>query len=267
MKLFIESLLAIVVSMYPAWDATVEHSESVKEETAPPLDYLKGLPPLRERQGQTADQFSDLSPTQCRRRMKRVKERLKMFEFGKPQRGVAVPMRIKGPISGLRFRLPPTNSAFSILDCRQALLWRQEAVSLASMGFKSIHIGNFYRKGARLPKKKSRKSQHAYGLAADIIGLSLHDGRFIGVEDHFYGKLGEPVCGPLAKIHSPAAGENISIEQALDFKERATYLRNLVCSWARNGVFHHILTPNYNAAHFNHLHVDIKRSNDWFMVK
>jgi hypothetical protein len=36
-------------------------------------------------------------------------------------------------------------------------------------------------------------------------------------------------------------------------------LRNIVCAIARTGFFHHMLTPNYNQAHENHLHFDIKR--------
>jgi hypothetical protein len=36
-------------------------------------------------------------------------------------------------------------------------------------------------------------------------------------------------------------------------------LRNIVCAAARAGLFHHVLTPNYDAAHRDHLHLDIKR--------
>ena len=34
---------------------------------------------------------------------------------------------------------------------------------------------------------------------------------------------------------------------------------DLVCDVAQSGLFTYMLTPNYNQAHHDHLHVDIKR--------
>ena len=37
-----------------------------------------------------------------------------------------------------------------------------------------------------------------------------------------------------------------------------------VCAVAREGIFHYLLTPNFNVAHRNHLHLDIKRGlKEW----
>jgi hypothetical protein len=33
----------------------------------------------------------------------------------------------------------------------------------------------------------------------------------------------------------------------------------VICDVARSGLFHHILTPNHDAAHKNHFHLDIAR--------
>jgi hypothetical protein len=117
----------------------------------------------------------------------------------------------------------------------------------------AVRIDNFYRPRAKLPQGHGKKSQHAYGLAADVVSFTLDDGRVLDVERDFHGRLGEPVCGPGAFL------------EPLD--DAATRLRNLVCELGRGGYFHHMLTPNHDAAHRNHLHLDIKRDNQWFSVE
>jgi hypothetical protein len=38
-----------------------------------------------------------------------------------------------------------------------------------------------------------------------------------------------------------------------------------VCDIVRSGLFHHVLTPSYDAAHRDHLHLDIKREG-WAVI-
>src|SRR5690606_10996196 len=114
-----------------------------------------------------------------------------------------------------------------------------------------------YRNAARI--RKGRKSQHAYGLAADVVSVTLDDGRQLDVKEDFFGRRGEPPCGPEAAVHPPRGAP---IEQT----DEAIRLRNLVCELARSGAFHHILTPNYNHAHESHLHLDLQRDNTYFSV-
>lgn len=80
------------------------------------------------------------------------------------------------------------------------------------------------------------------------------------VERDFLGEIGKPVCGPKARIEARPDSDWQQIA-------RAVRLRNLVCEWGRMGAFHHILTPNYDRAHQNHLHLDLQRDNEWFSLR
>jgi hypothetical protein len=121
-----------------------------------------------------------------------------------------------------------------------------------------LRIDNFYRDRARIGR--GRRSQHAYGLAADIVSITLRDGREMSVLDDFLGQRGDPVCGPEARIRPRKDSTDDQIDKAIRF-------RNFVCELGRMGAFHHILTPNYNRAHENHLHLDLKRDNKWFSLQ
>ena len=107
-----------------------------------------------------------------------------------------------------------------------------------------VRVDNMYRPKAHLPGKK-KPSQHSYGLAIDLTRLKLSDGTELIVERDFDGAIGEPVCGKEAR-------EGLGKE--------AGKLRDLICDIARAELFHHILTPNHDAAHRDHFHLDIARN-------
>jgi hypothetical protein len=73
------------------------------------------------------------------------------------------------------------------------------------------------------------------------------------VEHDFLPTLGAPVCGDAAALGTVTDG--------------AILLRNLVCEVGREELFHHILTPNYDAAHADHFHLDIKRGARELVVR
>jgi hypothetical protein len=163
-----------------------------------------------------------------------------------------------GTLGEITFQVPPPKTMFGLLDCRQALLWIQLFPLLKEHKIAKIRIDNFYRDGARI-NRRGKKSQHSYGLAADIVALTLEDGRELDVFSDFLGRQGEPPCGPKAAIYARK-------ETGPEERAEAVLLRNFVCELARTGAFHHILTPIHDTALENHLHVDLKRDNTWFSV-
>src|SRR5690606_37548004 len=69
----------------------------------------------------------------------------------------------------------------------------------------------------------------------------------------FHGTIGVPPCGPKSPpVELPSEG---------------VLLREIVCRVAREGVFHHLLTPNFTRAHLNHLPVDIKRDARGYLLR
>ncbi len=194
---------------------------------------------------------ANLSEGDCRNRLK--ESELPFERHRGPAKGIANPVRVVAPIHGVTFQVPPKSTSFGLLDCRLALTLEDFARVLSEHDVVQVRIDNFYRRGARLPTKRHRRSQHAYGLAADVVSFTLRDGRVLDIEADWHGDRGQAVCGETSAV--------------ADEDEKGVLLRNLVCAIARTGMFHHILTPNYDRAHRNHLHLDIKRDNAWFSVR
>ena len=106
----------------------------------------------------------------------------------------------------------------------------------------AVLVDNFYRRRARLPD--GRAAAHAYGLAADVYGFKLRDGTELIVERDWHGSWRASSARRVASStdrRKPRAAQP-------GVRHRAE-------------LFHHILTPNYNEAHENHLHLDIKRGD------
>jgi hypothetical protein len=138
------------------------------------------------------------------------------------------------------------------MDCRLVVLLEPFAKVLAQQGVTAVHVGSSYRPRARLAGK-SKASQHAYGLALDIMALTFKDGVMLELGQAWQGAIGEPVCGPEAKLERPTPV--------------AVRLRDVACAVARAGIFHRVLTPNYDAAHTSHFHFDIARDVKTFVVR
>jgi len=187
-------------------------------------------------------ELANLSPGACRKQLRA--DSLPVKARRGRAAGVATPLLITGPMHGVRFATPPASTPFGVLDCRLALTLDRLAALLAQHDVVAVQVDNFHRPKARLPGRRKR-SQHAYGLAADITAFRLGDGRRLVVERDWHAAIGDPVCGPDAVMTEPT--------------DASIALRNLLCAVARAGLFHHLLTPSFDAAHRNHFHFDIKR--------
>ncbi len=190
-----------------------------------------------------ATRFAELSPAACRLELRRLGASVKAARSA--TNGVAIPMRLSGPLGNIQFQTPNAKSPFGLFDARLALALEKLAAILVKNNVVAVHIDNFYRPKAHLPHTR-KKSQHAYGLAADITEFTLHDGQVLNVERDWSGRIGAPVCGTGTKA-DPSA--------------KATLLRRIVCQVHEAGIFHHLLTPNFNQAHKNHFHFDIRNGD------
>ena len=218
----------------------------------PPQSFQQPLPPPDSSAwaNATARRIANLSPSRCRAELR--KRNLPVKRVGGNTRGVATPVRITGPIHDVRFLGPGERSVYGILDCRLALILDDLAPVLARHDVAAVRFDNTYRRSAHLPGKR-KPSQHAYGLAMDIRGFALSDGRFLSAETSWHGARGDPACGPDA-VPSDASDDTLQ-------------LRNIVCDIAKAGLFHHMLTPNFDAAHHNHFHFDIQRDGNRIIIR
>jgi hypothetical protein len=224
--------------------------ESPEPPPAPEQHYAFNDPLPGEDIAKTpAMRYATLSPAACPRelRSRKLGARAVHGNF----RGIANPERLAAPLHGVHFVAPGSRSQFGVLDCRLALALDDFAAILEQNDVIEIRVDNFYRARAHLPGKKRKKSQHAYGLAADVTAFGLRDGRTLEVGRDWHAAIGAPVCGPDARVEDPS--------------DEAIRLRNIVCEAVRAGVFHHILTPSFNKAHATHLHLDIAR-DAWAII-
>ena len=93
-------------------------------------------------------------------------------------------------------------------------------------------------------------TRHPAGLAIDVALLKKRDGQWISVARDFGGKIGAKTCGDGVRTADTPEGRE---------------LRSLVCEANDLGVFTYVLTPNFNAAHYDHFHMEIRPTVKWFM--
>jgi hypothetical protein len=101
------------------------------------------------------------------------------------------------------------------------------------------------------PSEGQTTSRHPAGLAIDVGAFRRKDGKVLSIGSHFQGHIGAKTCGQGAA--SPDGAE-------------ARALRAIVCEAAEARLFTYVLSPNFNYAHRDHLHMEIKGGVPWMIV-
>lgn len=174
------------------------------------------------------------------------------WEPGPALQGVSDPVVARTPIVGVEYRYVANAEGRAELtaDCNliralaesAGILRRRGVVELADIGIYNYRcIG-----GGTPPDCPSGVSQHAYATAIDIAGYTDAGGTFYSVNDDWViDPEGEATCA------APTEGE------------RDQFLHEIICAQKAAGVWNIVLTPNYNAAHRNHFHVDLSPGSDF----
>ena len=197
-----------------------------------------------------AMRLANLSEQACRHEL--AQRKLAFEPAERAASGIAVPVRVTGPVRGVRFVTARAPSPFGLLDCRLALALDELAGVLEPLGVREVNVGSMYREGAHIAHRPGRRSQHSYGLAADVVSLRLASGELLQPEHDWHAAIGDAACGPDAVMATPDA--------------RAIALRDVYCAVARSRIFHHMLGPSANQAHRDHLHFDLQRDTRYRSV-
>jgi len=174
-------------------------------------------------------------------------------------RGVLAPVRLAGPLHGVTFRtaLPAAERASSpweIVDCRLALSLDDFAAQLAEHDVVEVVHYSVYRPPSTSWPPGKVASRHPGALAIDAATFVKKDGRTLAIERDFHGRIGAATCGHAGASPSPATAE-------------AKELRRIVCDAADAKLFNVELTPDFNWAHRNHLHLELTAGVRWFVVR
>lgn len=130
-----------------------------------------------------------------------------------------------------------------------------------------------WRPPSRMWPEGKLAARHPGGLAIDpyrFVKKRVGDGfaeEWLDVERDFVGRRGVPVCGEGARATGKprAAGRGAGSSPPADAAARE--LRSIVCEAADQHIFTSILTPNYDRAHKNHLHLEVTPGVQWHLVR
>ncbi len=216
----------------------------------PPTDYSIFAVP----QSSPAPGYAALDQESCEAEL-----RSRRIDFARAEDtpGVRAPIRLKGPLHGVSIHstLPPAvrvRSRSDLVDCRLALSLDDFASSLSERGIIEVLTLSAYRTRAeRGCTPKYEGEQHCAALAVDVGSFRRRDGTVLDVERDFHGRVGTLTCRNDARPtpETPSARE----------------LWDIACN-AAGKTFLVVLTPNWNAEHKNHLHLELT-THDWVLVR
>lgn len=148
--------------------------------------------------------------------------------------GIATGVRVTGELGGVRYE------AYSgkplILDCSLVYSLAHAGRFLAAAGVERVTYSSAY--SIRNIRGTSRPSSHSFGLAIDVHSFHTADAVFVVRDDYEQG-LGDNV---------DCVGDPLTRGGAL--------LRTLACQLSRSELFRIVLTPDYDAGHYNHYHLE-----------
>jgi hypothetical protein len=173
-----------------------------------------------------------------------------------PMPGVRAPIRLMGPLHGVTIHstLPPearATSAFEILDARLAIALDDFAALLEKHDIVELVHYTMYRPPAELPADPAKQIRHPAGLAIDVGAFKKRDGRWLAIGPHWPSAIGQKTCGAGAREH---------------WAREARELVSVICEAMDQRIFHFMLTPDFDAAHADHVHLEIKPGARWFIV-
>lgn len=178
------------------------------------------------------------------------------FTEGPENPGIADPVTATVPIAGISWRYNGNENPRPTLmgDCTlirslaeaAAILAARDVVEVTDIGVYNYRcIG-----GGTPPNCPNGISQHAYAKAIDIAGVTNSAGDYFSVNDDW--------------VIDPNAEETC---QAPTEPGKDQFLHELICALKTAKVWNIVLTPNYNADHRNHFHVDLSPDSDFIELR
>jgi hypothetical protein len=229
------------------------HAPSRKHSTRPPE-----FTPDADRTA--ASRYAALGPNDCRTELER-----RGIRFTQPASapGVLIPVRLTGPVAGVVYRtdFPDRQRSkvpYEVFDCRLVLALFDFGSILRDHDVVEVRMYSAWRPPPRSWPEGKISDRHPGGLAADLRLFRKSSGEELAVEESFRGEIGAAPCPSSGTPASPAG-------PASDPKEQE--LRDVLCRAAAARIFHVLLSPNFDHAHRNHFHVEIRRGVRWFIVR
>jgi predicted esterase len=154
---------------------------------------------------------------------------------------VPAPVEVTGPIAGVEFKMVHLERTL-LFSCELVARLPDVAAVLRKHGVTKVSVISAYR-------DTPRTSFHTLGLALDMARFATEHGALTVLQD-FEHTPDSPTCDA-PPAHTPAAAT----------------LRAIVCDLAATHELSSVLTPNYNAGHKDHIHVDLRPDDPRVFVR
>jgi hypothetical protein len=216
--------------------------------------YLE-IPPAGEAENTRAYRYANLDNDETLRELDR---RGIPYERQEAVPGVRLPIRLAGRLHGVWIHsvLPAEQrktTPFEILDGRLALALDDLCAILRAHGFvEAVHF-TMYRPPHDQPPARAGEFMHRHpgGMAIDLGAIKKDTGHWVAVGPHWPSQIGAKSCGPEGRKLQGRRGRE---------------LLSVACEASDMRIFTYMLTPHFDEAHSDHLHLEIKAGVKWFLV-
>jgi hypothetical protein len=148
--------------------------------------------------------------------------------------GIARGVEITGPLGGVTFTSPDQKL---VIDCSLAVSLDEAARYLRAQGIDKATFSSAYSR--RNVRGTNRPSKHSFGLAIDVHTFHARDLGTLNVDRDYEQGLGDDV---------DCVGHPVT--------QGGAVLKLLQCQLVRSGLFHLVLSPDYDDQHHDHFHLE-----------
>lgn len=203
--------------------------------------------------------YAGLTRSECVGELKRRKVKFKELESA---RGVVMPIRLKGALNGVLYRteLPAAerpDTPYEVMDCRLALALHDFSEVLVAHDIEEAIMFSAWRPPAKSWPADKPAIRHPGGLAIDLR-------RFVKKAPASGGKASDLV---IERDWTPARDAQPCTDDArAKGSAEQKELVAIFCAADEARTFTSQLSPNYDKAHDNHFHLEIRPDVRWRLV-
>lgn len=150
--------------------------------------------------------------------------------------GLAIGVVVRSPIAGVSYR--SFRDEEPRIDCAMAVALAKVGPILRSLGIDKVTFSSAYQR--RRIRGSKHLSKHSFGLALDVHVFEGEELGRVSIVDDYEQGLGDA---------SDCEGAPLT--------EAGRSLRRLECQLRASGVFELILSPDDDAHHYNHFHLQV----------
>ena len=149
--------------------------------------------------------------------------------------GIKKPVEITSALGGIEV----AGNEPLVIDCSLAVSLDEAGRYMKALGMTDAHFASAYSR--RMVRGTNHPSKHSYGLAIDVSSFTGPDLGTLRIDKDYEQGLGDAV---------DCVGQPLT--------QGGAVLKVLQCQLVRSGLFHLVLSPDYDDAHHDHFHLEVK---------